>query len=424
MKYNPTLHKLSNGVTVILDPMDIETVSAKVVFRTGMRDEKPNEYGLTHFCEHMLCKGTKSLPNKKAINDYMDYYGATRNAATGIAEMGVYGRVLAENVNVLLGFFADQLQNSLFDPDKIEIERGVICDERRRALDNPVRQFGDFMSGKLFNYATFSMRGLGPEENIMSFTREQMLEFLGRRLSAKNCLIIMSGRLDNPMGVLDCLEKEFSFLPTHDVSENREIVYTPTVAHNSLPDKKNVLLRILFPAVWPYDLEHRFNRMCCRRFERFMNEKIFNILRQENGLVYGGGLTSVGNENFELRGFATETSPGNIKKVVALIAKNAYDIYNNLGITAEDLDRYNRKDRLGTADWLESATSRCDTLSAEYIDYGLLYDYQETIRLYNSVTTADVRKYSRGYFDGAMSILTQGADYDADLRAVWDENFK
>ena len=115
MKYNPTLHKLSNGITVILDPMDIETVSVKVCFQTGMRDEKPNEYGLTHFCEHMLCKGTKKLPNKKAIDDYMDYNGATRNAGTGQTETAFYGRVLAENVNVLVDFFADTLQNSLFD---------------------------------------------------------------------------------------------------------------------------------------------------------------------------------------------------------------------------------------------------------------------------------------------------------------------
>ena len=78
MKYNPTLHKLSNGVTVILDPMDIETVAAKVYFTTGSRDELPNEYGITHFCEHMLCKGTKKLPNKMAIDDYMDYYNNER----------------------------------------------------------------------------------------------------------------------------------------------------------------------------------------------------------------------------------------------------------------------------------------------------------------------------------------------------------
>lgn len=424
MKYNPTVQKLSNGLTVILDPMEIETVSAKVCFQTGMRDEKINEYGLTHFCEHMLCKGTKKLPNKKAIDDYMDYNGATRNAGTGQTETVFYGRVLADNVNVLIDFFADALQNSLFDEKKIEIERNVICDERRRALDQPANQFVDFISKNLFNYATFSIRGIGSEENIKSFTRSQMLEFIERRFSAKNCIICLSGRMDNPSEVLKNIEKVFDFLPTHDVPQNTDIIYTPTIAHNSVPDKKNVKLQVLFPAVWPMKSEYKFNRFCCKRFERFMNKRIFDVLRQENGLVYGGGLAVTGNEKFEVRGFATETSAENIKKVVALIAKNAYDIYNNLDITAEDLDRYNRIDELGDANWLESSSARCDSLISEYKQYGVLYDFYEAVRLYEGMTPTDVYRYSRGYFDGQMSILTQGADYDADLKAVWDENFK
>ncbi len=424
MKYNPTLHKLSNGVTVILDPMDIETVAAKVYFTTGSRDELPNEYGITHFCEHMLCKGTKKLPNKMAIDDYMDYWGGARNAVTGNAHMALTGRILADNINVLLDFFADQLQSSLFDENKIEIERRVICDERRRALDNPDRQFGNFISGRLFNYATFSYRGLGPVENIMSFTRAQMLEFLSRRLSAKNCIICLSGRLDNPDAILAHIESAFSFLPSNDVVQNTKINYTPTVAHNSLPDKNNVMLRIVFPYLWPYDFEYRFNRISCSRFERFMNKKISDILRQENGLVYGFGGFKTGNELLSLHGFATSTSAENIKTVISLIAKNAYSIYNNPDITADDLDRYNRKDRLSDANWLESSTGRCDTLISEYVTYGRLYDFYDIVKQYDSVTPADVVKYSRGYFDGPMSILTQGADFDGDLKQIWIDNFK
>ncbi|MBE6459390.1 MAG: insulinase family protein [Alphaproteobacteria bacterium] len=424
MKYNPTLHKLSNGVTVILDPMDIETVAIKVLFTTGDRDELPHEYGITHFCEHMLCKGTSQLPNKKAIDDYMDYYGASRNAVTGNAYMALIGRVLAENVNILIDFFGDQLQDSLFEPDKIEIERNVICDERRRALDNPDRQFGDFISKHLFNYATFSFRGIGPVENIMSFTREQMLEFISRRFSAKNCIICLSGRLDNPDATLAHIEKRFSFLPTHDVSQNTEIHYTPAVAHNSLPDKNNVRLRILFPEIWPNTIENEYKRICVSRFKRFITKKLSDVLRQENGLVYGFGGSTAGNEVFSVNGFSTETSAQNLGTVVALIAKTAYQIYSHPDITFDDLDRFNRKDRLSDANWLESATARCDALVGEYRVHGILYDFYDAVRKYDSVTPADVIKYLRGFFDGPISIVTQGADFDGDLKQIWIDNFK
>ena len=67
MKFEPSLHKLSNGLTVILDPMDAASTKVVVAFDTGSRDEKPNEYGITHFCEHMLCKGTKRFKSYNEI---------------------------------------------------------------------------------------------------------------------------------------------------------------------------------------------------------------------------------------------------------------------------------------------------------------------------------------------------------------------
>ncbi len=423
MKYNPTLHKLSNGVTVILDPMDLATTSIKVSFATGSQDENPSEYGLTHFCEHMLCKGTPRFPTKKSRDEYLDYHGGAFNASTGRGTLSFYGRIVAQNISVMIDFIGDQLQNSLFDPDKIEIERRVICDELRRALDNPGRQFDDFMSETLFGGRTFSTLNLGTLETIGSFTRDQMLDFVSRRLSAKNCIIGISGKISDANEILDCLEKSFSFLPTHDVPQNTFIPYTPTVAHNSKPDKENVRLRILFPDIWPATYENYYRAICVGRFERFMIKELSNILRQDNGLVYGFSGLAVGNLQHLWNGFSTQTSAQNLPRVVELVATNASAIYSDPKITSDDLDRYNRKDALGDADWLESATRRCDKLISFYRDFGRIYDFAWTLQQFNNITVSDVVENSRGYFSGPMSIITQGADFEYDLKAIWDNAF-
>lgn len=424
MKFEPSLHKLSNGLTVILDPMDLETVNFKVHFNTGSRDEKPNEYGLTHFCEHMLCKGTPRFPDKKAIESYFDYYSGTQNALTGIDRLAFHGRILAENVDKLIDYIGDQLQNSLFDPQKLEIERNVVKDELRRALDNPFRQFNDFVSEKLFDYATFSSRNLGTEETISSFTRKQAMDFIYGRMSKKNCIICASGKIEDRDALLKYIEKTFAFLPTFDVSENKEINYTPGVLHNSKPDNKNVRLNILFTDKCGNKFEDMYENRCVAKFETYISRELNKIIRHENGLVYGFGMAVYGNENFDINGFATETAAPNIEKCVALIAKNAFRMYSENKITADDLDKFNRRNKLGRADFLESAGSRCDKLIRFYKDYGRLYDFYEDVKLSECVTVEDVIKYSRGYFDGPVSIVTQGADFDADLGAVWAENFK
>ncbi|MCQ2581416.1 MAG: insulinase family protein [Alphaproteobacteria bacterium] len=424
MQYNPKIYKLRNGVTVILDPMDIETTTVKVCFRTGGRDEAPNEYGLTHFCEHMMCRGTARFPTKKSIDDFMEINGGMMNAGTGSSVLVLRGKILPENVNSLIEVFGEQIFHSSFLPEKIDTERSVIIDELRRAMDDPEEQLGYFVSHRLFGGAIPSYRTLGNVENIMSFTRDQMLDWIGRRLSAKNCIVGISGKIIDEQDLLNCLEKNLGALPSFDVFENSKIVYTPDVAHNLLPDKENVKLRIYYPDLYKQSLEKKYEQKCINYFEAFLVRKLYRVLRYENGLVYDFGGTNIGNEKQAWSGFATETSTDNIAKAMELIAKNSFEFYNNPTFTDDDLLRLRSEKRLFNADWLESANSRSRTLISFYIDFNELYDYYGFIKLGRSITPDDIVKNSRGYFNGPISIITQGAELNEDMRALWNDNFR
>ncbi len=424
MKYKPTVYKLSNGVTVILDPMEIETTTVKICFETGARDESPQEYGITHFCEHMMGRGTKNFPTKKSIDDYIEEHGGMRNAATGYSALVFRGKILPENVNILINMFGEQIRESLFLPNKIDLERPVIIDELRSLMDNPEEQLGYFISDKLFGGATLCYRTVGNIENIMSFTREQMLDWLARRLSARNCIICISGRILNQANVLKCLERNFKFLPDKDVSVNTKIIYTPKIIHNIRPYEKNVKLRILFPDIWNQTYENLYNQKCVNKFESFMSRRLYRVLRYENGLVYGFSGASIGNERYNWSGFGTETSCDTIGRAVALIAKTAHEFYENPKIVQNDLNRLSCQNKLFFADFLESAEARSRTLISFYYDFGRLYNYRDAIEMSSRITVEDVIEKSRGYFDGAMSIVTQGNVFKDDLESIWKENFK
>lgn len=422
MEFKPTLHKLSNGVTVILDPMDLESVAIKVRFTTGSRDETPDKYGITHFCEHMLVKGTKNFPTRKELKDYVENLGGTFNASTSNNSLQIYGRIIPEHINELLTVFADMLQNSLFDEHKIDIERTVILDESRRAHGNNSRKFSDLVHTNLFGFSAF--RTLGPDENIKSFTRAQMLDWLRVRLSGKNCVIGISGRIDDADALLKKVQELFAFLPNQDVSINREIKYTACDKFLHEPSLKNVWLNILFPYIRPDTYENIRLNLAESKFHKYMIQETHEVVRQQNGLTYGMGMTGYGNEYNGIHGIDTETAPENIERAVALIAKTAYRIYKKDTISEPVLKRFYNIHKLADADFLESATRRCDILINHYADFGQLYDFRMLQEFDKSVTAGEVIASSDGFFDGPMSIITFGAKYDADLRTVWMENFK
>ena len=105
-KYNPSLHKLSNGISVIFDPMDLETTFVKIRFNTGSRDEKTTEYGITHFCEHMFCKGTHRFPNRDMMRKFTGKNGLSWGASTGNSVLNFYGESLPDKLEVLIDFLA------------------------------------------------------------------------------------------------------------------------------------------------------------------------------------------------------------------------------------------------------------------------------------------------------------------------------
>ena len=423
MKFEPKLYHLSNGVSVILDSMDLETVAIKIAFDTGSRDETPNEQGMTHFCEHMLFKGIPELPTNQDMKNYIENKGGTYNASTSSTRLSLYGRIIAENTNDLLKIFSESLKNALFDVNKIEIERSVILDESRRAHGSNPRKFDDLIDRNLFGFSAF--RTLGSDENIKSFTRDQLINWLHKRLSAKNCVICISGRIDNADELLDVLEKLFNFLPTHDVETHKSLTYTACDKFQHESSVKNTWLSIFFPNIRLDTYENMRDNIAESKFHKYLSQELNEVVRQQNGLVYSIGMTKYGNEYDGAYCIDTETSPENIAKAVALIAQTAYRVYNKDKITAQILERFLNRHKLSDADFLESATHRCDVLVSNWIDYKKIYDFYQMQEYDKSISVDDVITASKGFFDGPMSIMTFGAQYgDIDLRKIWTDNFK
>lgn len=423
MNFKPSLYKLSNGLTVILDPMEAASTKVIVAFDTGSRDEKPSEYGITHFCEHMLCKGTKRFPNYNAIRDYISNNSGIWNASTSDNTLQLYGRIYSDGAPILLDVFSDLLQHSLFEDDVIEKEKTIILDELRRDQDNLNKKIQEVINNRFFGGKYPTYRTLGPEENIKSFNRKRLKMFLGRRLSSKNCVICVSGKIEDKDSLLKYIEDKYSFLKPFEVSKNiAEVPYIPGAAHYSIKRDKNISIFIAFPELYEYKEENIFKRMCEKRFEDWVRYKLYNVLRYEKGLVYDVKYNYIGPKEQALNSFSTTSIPENLEKVVSLMAKTVNDVYTKEHITADFLRMNNKIAKLGDADFLESNEKRASRLVSRYLDLGILYDYDNIIKMSNDITPEDVIRYSRGYFDGPVSIFTNGADYNIDLMKVWNEN--
>ena len=124
-KYN--LHTYPNGLRLITVPMQsTETVTVLVMVSTGSRYETREINGISHFLEHLMFKGTAKRPGALDISTELDAIGAEYNAFTSKEYTGYYIKCAAAKLNVALDVISDIFQNSKFDADEIDRERGAI----------------------------------------------------------------------------------------------------------------------------------------------------------------------------------------------------------------------------------------------------------------------------------------------------------
>src|SRR6202165_1886026 len=87
-------HTLSNGLQIVGQPMpDFESVATSFYVRTGSRDEPdPSIAGVSHFLEHMVFKGTRTLDWQEITLEF-NKIGAELNAFTSHEATVYYARV-------------------------------------------------------------------------------------------------------------------------------------------------------------------------------------------------------------------------------------------------------------------------------------------------------------------------------------------
>lgn len=214
------LHTLPNGLRLVHLPTDTPVAYCGIVVKAGTRDEASNEWGLAHFVEHMLFKGTRK---RKAwhIFNRMEAVGGELNAYTTKEETFVYSVFMEEHYERAVELLADLVIHSQFPAHEIEKEREVICDEIRSYKDMPSELIFDEYENLLFDGHPLGHHILGEKRSVRTFDTHVGRCFLERFYTADNMLFFSMGRTDFRR-VVRIATKHLSEVPAHKNVHMRE----------------------------------------------------------------------------------------------------------------------------------------------------------------------------------------------------------
>jgi predicted Zn-dependent peptidase len=394
-------HTLDNGILVLMESIPhFRSASIGVWFKTGSIQEEENQYGMAHFIEHMLFKGTKNRTARR-IAEEIDAVGGQLNAFTAKEYTCFYTKVMDEHISISIDILGDIVCNPLFDEKDIRNEKNVISEEILMAEDTPEDVCHETLMNAALGSHPLSHPILGSQESVSTFTRDEVRSFYNDHYAKGPCVISASGHFDETE-MLDWLTQAFSGWKRH------ESLYTTTAqpvdihSHDAAAFRKKDIeqthLCMAFPGVSIAD-DILFPLLAVNTIlGGGISSRLFQNIREEKGLAYeiysypssyiGGGMMTV----------YAGTSPGEAETVLDMIRYEVDSLREN-GLTDEELSRAKDQMKGNYFLGLENLSSRMSSLAKSQINLGYVRTPQMVLSNIDNITPKDIRDVIGRVFD-------------------------
>lgn len=217
--------RLSNGMMTVCATLKNSAVGiCGVSVRAGSRDETPECYGLAHFVEHTIFKGTRRRSSSLIINR-MEAVGGELNAFTSKDETVVYSAFPGGNLSRAVELIADLVLNSVFPDKELDKEREVVCDEISTYLDSPADAIADDFEDLLLAGTPLGHNILGDKKTLRRLHSADCRAFLDRWYRPDNMVLFYSGPR-KPEAVNDVFERYFGAM-TGSAPDRGATVFEP-----------------------------------------------------------------------------------------------------------------------------------------------------------------------------------------------------
>lgn len=150
-----------------------------VTVNAGTRDEMASEFGMAHFTEHCLFKGT-GRRRAYHINSRLEKLGGELNAFTTKEETVVHATTLKTDLSKAAELISDILFNSVFPEKEIEKEKEVVLDEINCYKDSPAERIYDEFEDMVFAGSSLGHNILGRKKRVSGFGSGDIGAFVKR----------------------------------------------------------------------------------------------------------------------------------------------------------------------------------------------------------------------------------------------------
>ena len=398
------LTRLSNGLTVAIDPMPGARSTAIGLYAgVGSRSEADGKGGLAHLLEHMVFKGAGGR-DARAIAEAIEDVGGSLNAWTARDQTVFHARTLPADVGLALELIADLVRAPTIDEAELEREKQVILSELGECRDAPDDLIHDHLFEAALGQQPLARPVLGREKSILALTRDDCVRWLAEEYRPSRLVISAAGAVDAE-AVLALAERLFGDL--HPVEP--AAIPTASFVGGIRSDRKAAEQTHLAFALRGLTSSHD-DAPALSLFSQAvgggMSSRLFQELREERGLAYSIYSWTQSYADTGLFAVNLSTDKARAAEAMALardcVSRAAEDL------TDAELDRARAQVEAGLIMALETPQGRADSMARSIEIFNRIMDLDEMLAEIRSVTAYDARTVARTMLDGPIALASIG----------------
>jgi predicted Zn-dependent peptidase len=398
-------YRLHNGLRVIMEQIPtFRSVTFGIWVKTGSRNEKQQDNGISHFIEHMLFKGTERH-SAKDIAEIFDGIGGNVNAFTSKEYTCYYAKVLDEHLPIAMDILSDMFFHSAFDEGELEKEKNVIFEEISMYEDTPDDLVHDLVAKAAYGSHSLGYTILGTEENLSAMKPDDLRRYMKKFYNTENTVISLAGNIDD--NVRDLVEKHFgSFSNSGEETDYSAPDFLgELVFHAKKTEQNHICLSLpglslkednLYPMV-----------LLNNAIGGGMSSRLFQEIREKRGLAYSVYSYHSSHIDSGLFTIYTGTAPKQTEEVLKVTVDLLHEIASK-GMTDSELKKGKEQLKGSLILSLESTSSRMNRLGKNELMTGKHYTLDEMIERIESVQMEHIRELMKNLFSTPFALSMVG----------------
>ena len=325
---------LSNGLTILLDHFNSNTLSIGLWLNVGSVNENNKQLGIAHMLEHMAFKGTKNR-NAFDISKEIEDVGGDINAYTSKENTAYYVKLLPSNYELGIEILSDIFLNSTFPKEEIERERGVIISEIGQSNDMPDDKVFDKFYSLAYQNQSIGKPILGTKVSVGGFNKDDLKEFCNQNYNPSNLIIGISGKFDESK-IINQIKKNFEFLKSGNKSTKPKYKWNSGF-HSEKKDLQQAHIVFGVEGLSNVDKQRLDLSALSIILGGGMSSKLFQEIREKKGLCYSIFSFQSQFLSSGIFGFYSACNPNDLENLLDTSLNEIKNLSKN--ITINDLDR-------------------------------------------------------------------------------------